>query len=106
MIEIIPAVLPKSWAELEAGLERLRGVSPVVQVDVVKDIFEGRESLPQWEEFDFEFDLFVEPAPFVPRALELGASRIIVHERFASARAAIDFLQPYRGGDFAVAIGL
>ena len=87
-------------------MSRLRGISPLVQVDVVADIFEGAETLPLWEEFDFEFDLFVEPAPFVARALELGASRVVVHERFQSAKEALGQLQNTRTGDFAVAVGL
>ena len=106
MINIIPAVLPKNLAELEEGLRVLKGLSPLVQVDVIADIFAGQESLPLWEEFDFEFDLFVEPAPFVTRALELGASRIIVHARFASAREALERLQNSRGGEYPVLVGV
>lgn len=105
-VDIIPAVLPKSFKELEALLLRLRAVSPWLQIDVTADIFGGIEALPLWEEYDFEFDLFIEPAPFAVRALELGASRVIVHERFASARQALEDLQDARTGDYPVEVGL
>jgi len=106
MTDIVPAVLPKSFAALEESLARLVGAATKVQVDVVADIFEGQEGLPHWEEFDFEFDLYVEPGGFVMGAGELGASSIVVHARHASARAALQELQSYRGGDFAVRVGL
>ena len=106
MIEIVPAVLPKSFAELEEGLARLRGVATAVQVDVVQDIFAGKEAMPHWEDFDFEFDLFIEPAPFIETALALGASRVIVHARHKSARQALESLQKTREGEFSVAVGL
>ncbi len=105
-VEVVPAVLPKSFSELEEGLERLRGVSKVVQVDVTVDFFGNAEAMPFWEEFDFEFDLFIEPAPFIERAVGLGASRVIVHERFKTAREALEMLQGKRTGDFAIAVGL
>jgi hypothetical protein len=58
MIEIIPAILPKSFAELEEGLSRLRGVVPFVQIDFVgKNVLSEQESIPLWEEFDFEADV-------------------------------------------------
>ena len=106
MIQIIPAILPKSWGQLTDDLGRVEGLSPMVQLDVVKNIFDGHEALPLWEELDFEFDIYLEPAEFVERALELGASRIVVHARHATARAALELLQPQRGGTFATAVGI
>ncbi len=106
MVEIIPAILPKSFKELEQGLQTLRGITSLVQIDVVSDIFMGQESMPLWEDFDFEFDLFVEPAPFVPRALTLGASRVVIHSRHASASEALQGLQATRGGEYPTAVGV
>lgn len=82
------------------------GVSSVVQIDVVKDIFAGRESLPMWEECDFEFDIYIEPGAFVARAVELGAQAVVVHVRHATCGEALQVLQEYRGGDFATMVGL
>ena len=60
MADIIPAVLPKTFDELESTLVRIAGVSPLVQIDVVEpDFFGGRDAMPQWEVFDFEFDSMV-----------------------------------------------
>lgn len=106
MTDIIPAVLPKSFDALSSDLALLVGSAPIVQVDVVADIFAGQEGLPHWEEFDFEFDLYVEPVDFLARAIELGASGIIVHARHASARVSLELLEPHRTGDFAVRAGL
>lgn len=106
MTDIIPAVLPHSIDQLATELAHLKGSSPVVQVDVVENIFGDEESLPLWEEFDFEFDIYVEPNLFVARAVELGASGVVVHVRHTSAHKAIESLQQYRQGDFAVRVGV
>lgn len=108
MIDIIPAVLPKSFKELEQGLERLQGVAPLVQIDLVgTNVLAGREAPPLWEEFDFEFDIMLpQPEAEVARCIELGASRVVVHASVATAGEALQFLQPYRSGDYAVAVGV
>lgn len=106
MTDIIPAVLPHQLDELRDALVRLKDVTPVIQVDVVSDIFAGEEGLPGWEEFDFEFDLYVEPVTFVGRAVELGASSVVIHARHKSVLEAAQLLQPYRQGDFAIRVGI
>lgn len=104
---IIPAVLPSTYTELEESLGRLRGVAPLVQVDMVTPLFEGTEVMPYWEEFDFEFDIFLEqPETYIEQCLALGASRIVVHLRHEGARAALERLQQGRDGEFAVAVGV
>jgi pentose-5-phosphate-3-epimerase len=64
--------------------------------------------MPLWEEFDFEFDLMTNDALADAESAvgELGASRVVIHAGAPHAREAIDFLQPYRGGGFPVAVGL
>jgi len=106
MTDIIPAVLPHTVDELASSLAHLKGAGPMVQIDIVSDIFEGEEGLPEWEEFDFEFDLYIDPASFVSRAIELGASSIIVHARHESALQAAQALQEYRQGSFAIKVGV
>ena len=106
MIDVIPAVLPHNWSELEEGLRRVRSLAPLVQIDVVKDIFAGREFLPMWEELDFELDLYIDPEEFAARAVGLGASRVVVHERQQKARRALEVLKPLRGCDYPTAVGL
>ena len=108
MVEIIPAVLPKNLSELEDGLLRLRGVAPLVQIDLVgHNILESEETLPLWEEFDFEMDIMLPtPTREVRRCIELGASRIIVHAVAPDAREALGVLQETREGEFKIEAGL
>lgn len=89
MIEIIPAILPKNYEDLKDKISLVRGIVPIVQIDIcdgvfVKNItwpFYGRaddesflennldehfrailneqEGIPFWEDIDFELDLMV-----------------------------------------------
>ena len=108
MIDIIPAILPRSFEELEEGLRRLHGVAPLVQIDLVGENFlAGKESIPFWQDFDFEFDIMLpDPAREVEVCVTLGASRIVVHANAASALEAVQFLQQYRTGDYPLAVGI
>ncbi|KKW35341.1 hypothetical protein A2852_01695 [Candidatus Adlerbacteria bacterium RIFCSPHIGHO2_01_FULL_54_23] len=108
MIEIIPAILPSNFEELERELVRLRGlpaqagVLNFVQVDLVgNNILAGRETFPLWEEFDFECDIMLpNPEREVQACIDIGAARIVVH-----ALEALEILQPYRGGEYPIAAG-
>ncbi|HVY72510.1 MAG TPA: hypothetical protein VG984_00435 [Candidatus Paceibacterota bacterium] len=108
MIDIIPAVLEHSVDDLRVALERLRGASATVQIDMVgSDFLKNEESLPLWDEFDFEFDLMLpHPEQHVEHCIELGASRIIVHARDKGAHEALLLLQHLRGGSFATEVGI
>ena len=107
-VEVIPALLVRSKKDLEAGLERVRDAASWVQVDFVgRNYLEGEESFPFWEEFNFEADLMVpEQARAAQDMVELGAARIVVHAAGGEAREALDALQAYRAGDFAVEAGI
>ncbi len=108
MVDIIPALLVRSKRDLEAGLERLRGVSSWVQIDFVNaNYLEGQEAFPHWEEFNFEVDLMLAGQASEAQALVgLGAARVVVHAAGGEAREAISALQQYRAGDFAVEVGV
>jgi ribulose-phosphate 3-epimerase len=105
MVEIIPAILPKSYEELEEKLDISAGHADVVQIDICDgsyvpsrtwpylkgadnqsdQIFESlvsqERALPHWEEIDFEFDLMVKNAyEKIPDFISAGASRIIIHK--------------------------
>jgi ribulose-phosphate 3-epimerase len=110
--EIIPAILPKSYAELQDKLDIVAGHTPVVQIDICDGMYvsnrtwpylkgtdaDGRaadqifeeitsqeKALPHWDEIDFEFDLMVRGAfEKIPDFISAGASRIVVH------RASVD----------------
>lgn len=101
MIEIIPAILPKDYEDLKNNIALVRGVVPLVQIDIcdgnfVKSLtwpFEGsgfdvhfnailaeQEGLPFWEDMDFELDLMVENAlENFDIYTKLGPKRIIFH---------------------------
>lgn len=127
MIEIIPAVLPKSFKDLQEHLARVRGAATTVQVDVVdghfarnrtwpyrdessfKKIVKDEHGLPFWDELDFQFDLMIEnPLDCVMDFVHAGASQIIVHARSAGSPGAVQKLVDLReyGGEYAVRAGV
>lgn len=118
MIEIIPAILPSSYRDLEDKLMRVRGLTRSVQIDVCdgffvpsktfpytssadKEQFEQilaeEDTMPFWEEFDFELDLMVNESKKVSEEwVRAGASRIIIHIESPDDRGALEALQPLR----------
>jgi ribulose-phosphate 3-epimerase len=117
-VAIIPAVLPKNFNALKEQLERVRGSTKLVQIDVVdgrfahnrtwpyKDgsafatIVKEEHGLPFWDEFDFEFDLMIEdPFERVMDFMHAGASRIIVHAKAPGAVEALQKLADLRLND-------
>lgn len=101
MIEVIPAVLPKDYEDLKNKLALVRGLAPVVQIDICdgqfvknttwpfdggeydlhfKRILNEDEGLPFWEDMDFEFDLMVlDAVANFDIYMKLGARRVIFH---------------------------
>ncbi len=98
-IEIIPAILPKDFAELQDKVELIKGFVKTVQVDVCDgqfvpnaswpykkrdDTFEKLliedEGLPAWKELNYEFDLMInKPEEVVADWVTAGAMRVIIH---------------------------
>lgn len=99
MLEVIPAILPKTFAELEEKLEFLKGVASSVQIDITDGQFAGEQSwplykndknfeaivreergMPHWEDFEFEFDLMIsDPFSLIPDLIRAGATKIVIH---------------------------
>ncbi len=103
MIEIIPAIIPKSFADLQEKMSAVTGFVPLVQVDVTDGVFVPSKSwpyqkgvaqtdpdfaaivkeeggFPLWEELDFEVDLMVaNPEAVLQDWISAGAKRLIVH---------------------------
>ncbi|MGC9605628.1 MAG: hypothetical protein ABSF56_02640 [Minisyncoccia bacterium] len=113
-IEIIPAILPKDFKEIEDKAVMVKGLVKTVQIDICDghfvpsftwpykkhdDSFEKivheEEGLPCWQDLDYEFDLMVDsPEKVVDEWVEAGGSRIIVHaESKGNVGKAIDILQ-------------
>ncbi len=98
-IEIIPAILPKDFNELQEKIELVKGFVKTVQIDVCDgqfvpsaswpykkhdDAFDAllheSQGLPGWETLDFEIDLMAnKPEERVQQWVQAGAVRIILH---------------------------
>lgn len=124
-MEIIPAVLPSDFEELQSTLEQLRDIAPYVQIDVVDGVFapnrtwpysdqgsfacivEGEEGLPLWDVFEFEVDIMATRAQkSALEWVEAGASRIIIHGESTDAPQTVEALQEKRGGELGVEVGI
>jgi len=119
MVEIIPAILPKSFKDLEEHAERVHGVAKKLQIDVVDGHFAGGKTwpykdrgsfekivaeehgLPHWQTFDFEFDLMVQnPEEEVMNFVRAGASHIVIHAAAPGAAEALRKLADVRDDDY------
>ncbi len=99
-MEIIPAILPKNFREIEEKIELITGLSPLVQIDICdgkfvpsitwpywkqdenfESILREERGMPEWEQINYEFDLMIDN-PTVDDArkwLSAGAERIVLH---------------------------
>ena len=56
MTEIIPAILPKNYEDLKNEIALVRGVVPLVQVDICDGIFVKNKTWPfLGDDFDLHF---------------------------------------------------
>ena len=100
MVEIIPAIIPQSFAEIEEKTGQIKNVAKTVQIDITDGVFvpekswpyipqgrnefeslvRGERGFPHWEELNYEIDLMVnEPELVIQNWITAGAARIIVH---------------------------
>lgn len=100
MAEILPAILPKHFEDLKDKVGEMRGLVPMVQIDLcdgkfvptvswpfhendlksADDILNEREGMPYWDEVNFELDLMVSDAVVnFENYLKMGARRIVFH---------------------------
>jgi ribulose-phosphate 3-epimerase len=98
-MQIIPAILPKDFKDLEDHVAKVKGLVPLVQVDICDGQFtlvpswpykksdsnfeaitKEDRGLPFWEEVEYEFDLMVnKPEDVVEQYIAAGATRIVLH---------------------------
>ena len=110
MADVIPAIIPKSFSDLEEKLSLVSELVSFVQIDVLDGqltaekswpmihipdpdfsrIIKEEDSLPFWEKLDFEVDLMtLKPETLIDNWVFAGAARVIVHyESFPSADVA------------------
>lgn len=100
MVEIIPAILPKSFDELSEAMSQVSGLVKMVQVDVCDGVFVTNKTwpyihkndadfaeilkenggFPYWEEMDFEVDLMIKPTEEeIQKWVTAGAKRLVIH---------------------------
>ena len=122
--KIIPAILPKDFFDLQKHLERVKGVTNYVQIDICNstytpsktwpfthtpDIYFDKmvsqeDGMPFWEDIDFELDLMIKnPEEVYEQFLQLGPKRIIFH--FETLSNPIDFIQKVKENVF-VEVGI
>src|SRR5680860_1063473 len=108
MAEIIPAILPQNFDELRVSLVAVPLLSSYFQIDICDGVFVptvtwpygdsreflaiigGEEGLPFWKDIQFEIDLMVtNPEDVIDDWIDVGASRIIVHNKSTDALAII-----------------
>lgn len=109
MIEIIPAILPHDFREVEDKASQVASLVSRVQVDIVDGVFAPQKTwpftndhgefvslvkeergLPQWESLSYEIDMMVaDPARLFDEWVAVGASALIVH-RESLSKGALD----------------
>lgn len=132
-MEIIPAIMPKNYKDLEDHVERvLNDRVGIVQLDIMdggfvpertwpfrqgfddegnfsdavwNDVQEGDRGLPHWNILDYELDLMVRhPEKMLEAWLALGPARIIFH--LESLADPVRVLQEMQGLRDTVEVGL
>jgi len=117
MLEIIPAIMPRNYEDLKNRVALVRGIVPLVQIDICDGVFiknqtwpfdekdndtsnfnlimEEKEGMPFWEDIDFELDLMVVDAvENFPVYMKLGPKRIVFHiEAIGNISEFKDFLE-------------
>ena len=100
MIQIVPAIIPRSFRDLYSRVQEVKDFANLVQIDILdgkyvpekswpyvtnndpdfEKIKSEGEGLPFWEDLQFEVDLMIENPENVWRDwIRAGASRIITH---------------------------
>lgn len=99
-MEIIPAIMPKSFADIGEHVERVKDFVDFVQLDLmdgefveakswpffdkdkqsIRELMDGEIRLPFADKVKYEFDLMVRtPETDLKKYIKLGANRLIVH---------------------------
>lgn len=112
MIEIIPAILPQTFRDIEEGVNAVHELAPKIQIDFCDgkyvesktwwfngkdiqkkdDIVSETIGLPFWDSINYEFDLMIsDPLSQIDTFIALGPSKIIFHKKAISVEALISY---------------
>jgi ribulose-phosphate 3-epimerase len=115
MIEVLPAIIPESYEDLDCKMSSVKGIVKLVQVDVCDGKFvpskswpyvgddEGHfekiigeeEGFPFWQDMDFEADLMIKnPEETAEKWIRAGAKGIILH--IESSKKILNFVKELR----------
>ncbi len=114
MVEIIPAIMPQSYKDLEKKIELVLGSVKSVQIDLMdgkytngktwpfsdiaghdwQDILAEVHGMPHWEALDYELDLMINDVPkYWQDLVRIGPKRIIFH--FPTGPAKVEELKNF-----------
>lgn len=99
MADVVPAIIPHSFLDIERDALRVKGLVDFVQIDIMDGIFTPKPtwpyvgdegefdkllsediSMPYWKDLNYEVDLMVqEPIDAIDDWINIGAQRIIIH---------------------------
>lgn len=101
MTEVVPAIIPHSFVDIQKDVRRVRKYTDFVQIDVsdgifspektwphmgddgeiqFEDLVSEKESLPFWKDVNYEVHLMVqEPMNVLDKWISTGVARIILH---------------------------
>lgn len=123
--KIIPAILPADYPDLKKHLERVKGVTDFVQIDICNGTYtpsktwpfthtpdtyfdkmvSQEEGMPFWEDIDFEIDLMVmNPEEVYEKFIQIGPSRIIFH--FETMKDPLAFITKLKEEQQLIEIGI
>ncbi|MFH1454876.1 MAG: hypothetical protein ABIF22_00935 [bacterium] len=105
MTEVLPAIIPKSFEDLNCKMSAVKGIVKLVQVDVCdgkfvpseswpyvgddenhfEKITEEEEGFPFWQDMDFEADLMIKnPEVEAEKWIKAGAKALVLHTESSS----------------------
>lgn len=97
-MEIIPAILEKSFSEIERKISLVQGLVNTVQIDFCEGGFAPSQPLPFTDVFDYEAHLMVsDPRSCIDDLVRAGFSRILVQVEALSAESFSDTIHEWRG---------
>lgn len=101
MIQIIPAILPQTFADIRTAAQKIAGHAPRAQIDIVDGVFAPNKTwpyvnddrdfifeklskedmgLPEWSRLEYELDMMIEkPADVYEAWISAGISTLIPH---------------------------
>jgi len=116
MAEIIPAIMPKKFSDIEWSVAQVQGTAKVVQIDIMDGIFvknvswpfvgdagemeeieQEARGMPFWQDIEYELDLMIaDSQKQFDRFAKMGPKRMVFHiEAMPELGSFLEQLDPY-----------